>query len=142
MGDDLDILIGAAEARGAELVGAEPRAAAAHFDPDTRSITVGLTSGCAFTFPAHLVPELADAESDALSDVEILGRGIGLHWEALDVDLSVPGLLAGLFGTRAWLDRQRASRAGAARSAAKIAAARANGRKGGRPRKAGGNPTE
>jgi len=28
----------------------------------------------------------------------ILGRGYGLHWEALDADLSVPGLLAGLFG--------------------------------------------
>jgi hypothetical protein len=70
-----------------------------------------------------------------LAQIEILGLGLGLHWEQLDVDLSVPGLLAGLFGTKAYMDRQRAARAGAATSVAKAAAARRNGRKGGRPRK-------
>jgi DNA invertase Pin-like site-specific DNA recombinase len=54
-----------------------------------------------------------------------------LHWEELDTDLSVAGLLAGLFGTRAHLARQ----AGSATSPAKAAAARANGAKGGRPRR-------
>jgi hypothetical protein len=63
----------------------------------------------------------------------VLGLGIGLHWEQLDVDVSVPGLLAGLFGTKAWMDRQRAARAGTARSPAKAEAARRNGAKGGRP---------
>ncbi len=71
-----------------------------------------------------------------MAQIEILGLGLGLHWERLDVDLSVPGLLAGLFGTKAYMDRQRAARAGAATSAAKAAAARRNGAKGGRPRKA------
>jgi hypothetical protein len=47
------------------------------------------------------------------------------------VDLSIPGLLAGLFGTKAYMAR----RAGQAKSPAKAAAARENGRKGGRPRK-------
>jgi len=64
----------------------------------------------------------------------VLGLGLGLHWERLDVDASVPGLLAGLFGTRAWLDRQRATRAGTTRSPARAAATRRNGAKGGRPR--------
>jgi hypothetical protein len=50
----------------------------------------------------------------------------------------VPGLLAGLFGTKAYMDRQRAARAGSATAAAKAAAARRNGAKGGRPRKAAG----
>ncbi|MDX2223212.1 MAG: DUF2442 domain-containing protein, partial [Rhodospirillaceae bacterium] len=63
------------------------------------------------------------------------GAGYGLHWPDLDVDLSVPGLLAGLFGTRAYIDRLRARRAGSATSKAKSAAARRNGAKGGRPRK-------
>ena len=44
------------------------------------------------------------------------------------------GLLAGVFGTRSWMARQ----AGQARSEAKAAAARANGAKGGRPRKVAG----
>lgn len=47
------------------------------------------------------------------------------------MDLSVPGLMAGLFGTKAYMAR----RAGQATSAAKAAAARKNGRKGGRPRR-------
>lgn len=68
---------------------------------------------------------------DQLAAVELLGQGYGLHWEELDVDLSLPGLMAGLFGTKAWMAR----RAGQATSAAKAAAARANGAKGGRPRK-------
>jgi len=42
---------------------------------------------------------LERASDAALSAVEILWLGTGLHWEQLDVDLSVPGLLAGLFGT-------------------------------------------
>jgi hypothetical protein len=71
--------------------------------------------------------------------VSILGLGLALHWEKRDVDLSVPGLLAGLFGTKAYMDRERAARAGSATSPAKAAAARRNGTKGGRPRKSGGS---
>jgi hypothetical protein len=61
--------------------------------------------------------------------------GFNLHWPALDVDLFVPALLAGVFGTRAWMARELARVGGQARSAAKTKAARANGAKGGRPRK-------
>ena len=61
----------------------------------------------------------------------MLGGGSGLHWKTLDVDLSVPDLLAGLFGTKAYMAR----RAGQARSPAMATAARANGANGGRPRK-------
>ena len=96
---------------------------------------VDLTNGCSFAFPARSAQGLERASDAELAQVEILGLGLGLHWERLGVDLSVPGLVAGLFGTRAWMDRQRAARAGAARSAAKASAARRNGAKGGRPRK-------
>jgi len=47
----------------------------------------------------------------------------------------VPGLLMGVFGTRAWMASELARRAGQAKSPAKAAAARVNGRKGGRPRR-------
>ena len=36
----------------------------------------------------------------------MLGLGYGLRWDRLDVDLSVPGLLAGLIGTKTCMDRQ------------------------------------
>ncbi len=54
-----------------------------------------------------------------------------VHWNPLNADLSIPGLLAGLFGTKAYLAQQ----AGRTTSPAKAAAARANGAKGGRPRR-------
>jgi hypothetical protein len=51
------------------------------------------------------------------------------------VDLFVPALVAGRFGSRAWMVRELARHAGQAKSPAKAAAAKANGAKGGRPRK-------
>ena len=78
---------------------------------------------------------MARASDAALADVAILGRGYALHWPRLDADFTVPGLLMGVFGTRAWMASELARRAGQSRSPAKAAAARANGRKGGRPRR-------
>ncbi|KZY38011.1 hypothetical protein A3731_41145 [Roseovarius sp. HI0049] len=111
----------------------EPRADAVHYDKRNSRIIVDLTNGCTFAFPPRLVQGLETAADENLAAVEILGAGYGLHWEALDVDLSIPGLMAGLFGTKAYMAR----RAGQTKSPAKAAAARENGRKGGRPRKQG-----
>ena len=133
MGDDVDILIAEAEARGRAMRAAEPRAQSATYDAATGRVTVELTNECSFTFPARKVQGLHQASDYVLAAVEVLPLGLGLHPETLDVDASVPGLLAGLFGTRAWMDRQRAAH-GSARSPAKAAAARRNGVKGGRPR--------
>lgn len=112
----------------------EPRARAASFDRQSGRIVVELTNGCTFVFPSNLAQGLETATDEQLAKVEILGAGYGLHWEALDVDLSIPGLMAGIFGTRAHMARQ----AGLAKSPAKASASRANGAKGGRPRKSGG----
>jgi hypothetical protein len=95
---------------------------------------IGGSAGSSWACPPHLAEGLETATDDQLAGVELLGEGYGLHWEALDADLSVPGLLAGLFGTKAYMAR----RAGQATSPAKAAAARENGAKGGRPRKAVG----
>lgn len=112
----------------------EPRAAAARYDRASGRVIVDLENGCVFAFPPRLVQGLEGASDDQLADIEILGRGYGLGWRALDVDFSLPGLMAGAFGTASWMAR----RAGRSTSVAKAAAARANGAKGGRPRKAAG----
>jgi hypothetical protein len=132
--DALDREIEAAERRGRRIGREEPRAASARYARETGCIHVDLTNGCSFAFPAALVEGLSQASADQLSEVEVLGLGLGLHWEALDLDLSVPELLAGVFGTRAWMNRVRASKAGSASSPAKAAAARRNGARGGRPK--------
>jgi hypothetical protein len=136
MSDDVSTMVAEAERRGTRSLNTEPRARRARYDRRTRRILVDLTNGCSFAFPARQAQGLEWASDAELAQVEVLGLGFGLHWERLDVDLSVPGLLAGLFGTKAYVDRQRAARAGSATSAAKAAAARRNGAKGGRPRKA------
>jgi hypothetical protein len=109
----------------------ESRARSARYDRKSGRVIVELTNGCTFAFPPRLAQDLEEAGEDQLAAVEILPTGYGLHWEELNVDLSIPGLLSGIFGTRSYMAR----RAGSAVSPAKSAAARRNGMKGGRPRK-------
>ena len=125
--------IGRAAKRPATMAG--PRAKSARYDRKNRRIVVTLTNGCLFSFPPEKAQGLVAATATELAEVQVTGRGYGLHWPALDADLSVPGLLAGLFGSAAWM-REMGRRGGSATSTAKQAAARENGRKGGRPRKA------
>ena len=123
--------IDAALARGKIARAGEPRAKTVRYDRKLDRIVVELTNGCTFTFPPRLAQGLEAATDAQLAAIEILGHGYGLHWQALDVDISIPGLLAGIFGTKAYMARL----AGQAKSPAKAAASRANGGKGGRPRK-------
>jgi len=112
---------------------AEPRAATATYRARDEALYVELTNGAAFTIPVKLIPALQHASPRDIREVEVLGRGGGLHWEALDVDLSVPALVSSVFEGREWL-AELGRIGGRQSSPAKAAAARKNGRKGGRPR--------
>jgi hypothetical protein len=113
----------------------EPRARSARYDRESGRIVVELKSGAAFAVPAALLPELGGAPPAALEGVEPVSGGEGIAWEALDVHVSVPGLLAAMLGPE--LVRAFARRGGSSTSERKAAAARANGRRGGRPRRSG-----
>lgn len=118
--------------RAAEEAG--PRAESARFNHDTGRVEVELRNGCLFAFPAEMGQGLRGASPEELAAVTVTPGGFGLHWEALDADLAVPALMAGVFGTEAWM--RELGRAGGRRTSdAKAAAARENGRRGGRPRK-------
>ena len=125
----------AANERGRMKFETEPRAVAARYDAKAQRIVVDLASGATFTFPPALAQVLCDASPEELSKIEVSPAGFGLHWPRIDADYTVKGLMNGVFGTAKWM----ASRAGRATSEAKAAAARANGAKGGRPRKVAGS---
>ncbi len=108
---------------------------AARYDPTADRVIISLNTGLDLVFPPSLAEGLAGGDANALSVIEISPSGLGLHWPALDADLYVPGLLQGQFGSRHWVAAELGGQGGRTRSAAKTAAAQANGRKGGRPRK-------
>jgi hypothetical protein len=97
-------------------------------------VVIDLVNGCSYAFPAALVQDLQGASHDDLAAVAVEGLGFNLRFPALDVDLYVPALVSGVFGTRAWMARGLASIAGQKASKAKAVATRSNGAKGGRPR--------
>lgn len=124
----------AARAREARERRAGRRATSARYDRFSGRIVLELSNGYLFGFPAKSSPYLAKATAKQLSAVEVGPGGSGLRWEELDVDLSVPGLLLSALGRGEQLT-ELARIAGRSTSAAKAAASRANGAKGGRPRK-------
>ncbi len=133
MADLTHAQIAAANERGRLYRAGHAVALAARYDRKPGRIVVDLDNGATFAFPPELVQGLSGASERDLAEVEVIAAGEGLHWERLDVDYQVAGLLNGVFGTAKWL----AAQAGRRTSPAKVAAARENGRKGGRPRKAG-----
>jgi hypothetical protein len=72
-------------------------ATAAHVDEDT--IWVSLADGCTLGVPLAWVPRLLAAPPEARADVTL--SPYGLHWEALDEDISVPALMAEVPGRAA-----------------------------------------
>jgi hypothetical protein len=128
-----------AEAAMQARMAAGPRAVKARYDRRRRRVIVGLDNGLELAFPPELAEGLGAGSAVELSDIEITPAGLGLHWPKLDVDLYLPGLLNGVFGSPRWMAGQMGRLGGRARSDAKAAAARVNGQRGGRPRKTGGS---
>jgi hypothetical protein len=112
----------------------EPRAETAYYDRSADRIVVELSNGADFRFSPSAVQELVSASPDELAGVEISPSGRTLRWQSLDADLSLPGLMAGIFGTKIWM-AHLGRIGGQATSQAKTDAARLNGIKGGRPTK-------
>ena len=105
----------------------------AEYERNHDLVTLYLEDGVRVSIPRTHLQGLQEAKPAQVSKIEILGRGTGLHWPLLDVDHYVPGLLNRVFGTSRWM-ADLGRRGGAVTSTAKAAAARANGKKGGRPK--------
>lgn len=127
--------IAAANARGREMLRSVPHAVAARYDVERGRVVVELSNGVELAFRPSDAQGLDQATAEDLAEIVIEARGFGLHFPRLDADLYVPGLLAGQLGSKAWMAARLGREGGKARTPAKQAAARANGRLGGRPRR-------
>jgi Protein of unknown function (DUF2442) len=118
--------------RGKEAKLNEPRATRVIYDGDTSRLIIELTSRALLGIPVEKIQGLGNASPQIISQVELAPSGDSVHWEALDLDLSLPGLVAGVLGTKAWMI-ELGRKGGIVQSEAKATAARTNGLKGGRP---------
>jgi hypothetical protein len=123
-----------ARKRGRAEMARELQAKSVRYDRDSDRIVVDLKNGSTFIFPPQLIEGLADSSPQVIAEVELGPRGAALFWKKLDQHYSLAGLTAGVFGSKAWMVKHL-RKAGSVTSKAKAAAARANGAKGGRPRK-------
>ena len=106
----------------------------ARYDSDADANELAFKGGGSMTIPRTVVPGLERASASKLDAVVVSPGGDSLSWPSLDVDVYVPGLVERAFGTRLFA-ASTGRRGGRRRSKAKAAAAKANGAKGGRPRK-------
>ncbi len=116
-------------------VRAKGYAVAAKYAPSAKMIVVKMASGMVMSIPVRLIEGLDGAAPEALAEIEINSSGLGLHWPKLDVDLYVPSLMKGKGRSQKSSAASLGALGGKVRSKAKSAAARENGKKGGRPRK-------
>jgi hypothetical protein len=121
--------------RKAKSTGRETVARTVEHIPGLNLLLVGLNIRRRLVLPIEDLQGLGEASHEQLANYELLGRGTGIRFPDLDVDLYVPALIEGVYGNRRWM-AQLGRKGGRAKTAAKRQAARANGAKGGRPRRA------
>lgn len=124
--------IPAARARGVKASRQGLRAVSARYRAAHEVLYIELTNGTVIGVPLSLVPALRHASKKALEEVEVTPTGSALHWERLDVDLSVPALIRDALGADA-LRSLFGAEGGRVVSERKAEAARRNGARGGRP---------
>lgn len=110
-------------------------ATAVWYVADLKALLVGFADHSAIAFPVANYPELAALGKAELHRVEIGFGGSALCLDSRDLHVSIAGLVSAsqpLMGLAATVV---AARNGRRSSEAKVRAAQANGRKGGRPRK-------
>ncbi len=60
---------------------------------DEKLLHVQLSDGRAISAPLEWFPKLSNATAEQRSHWRLIGKGIGIHWDDLDEDLSVAGLM-------------------------------------------------
>lgn len=58
------------------------------------ALKVILEDGREIAVPLELFPRLRDANEQQRKNWRLIGKGIGIHWEEIDEDISVKSILA------------------------------------------------
>jgi hypothetical protein len=97
-----------ATARALMMRGKNPTVTEAKYDRTTGLILLTLSNGKVFRFSPQNAQGLEHASAAELERIEISPSGFGIHFPKLDADFSVPGLLAGRFGSKKWMTGRNA----------------------------------
>ena len=65
---------------------------------DNRNVCIRLADNREIRFPASKNNRLAKASDEQLRDIELICGGTGIHWNQLDEDLSISGIIQGNLG--------------------------------------------
>jgi len=130
-----DIEFETANRRALAQQAAFPAVASVRYDRRVARIIIVLASGLELAFSPKQAEGLEHARPIDLADIEITPSGLGIHFPKLDADLYLPALLEGFLGSRRWMAAQMGKKGGTVSTKQKAAAARENGKKGGRPKK-------
>ena len=61
----------------------------------SNALIVDLDDGRSVSVPISWYPRLANGSPQEQNQWRLIGGGHGIHWEALDEDISIEGLIAG-----------------------------------------------
>ncbi len=101
-------------------------------------LTIRFEDGTGVLLPVKLFPEFDDFEPEDFAGLSVGFSGTALRHEGKDLHLSIAGMISASKPLMNMAASVISSRNGRQSSAAKAEAARANGKKGGRPRKVEG----
>jgi hypothetical protein len=60
------------------------------------TLSVDLSDGRSISIPIAWFPRLLHSTEQERNNWRLIGRGQGIHWEDIDEDISIEGLIAGL----------------------------------------------
>ena len=125
----------AATERAEHRLRTEPHIEKAHYDPKLGRVVVSLSNRAWFAFRPEDAQGLEGSTHVELKTIKITPSTFGLHFPLRDAYFDITDLMQGHFGSKKWMAARLGAAGGAVKSKAKSAAARANGKLGGRPRK-------
>lgn len=103
--EELDAQIEAARSAADANRASEVRAVSARYDRASRRVIIELTSGATLLIPVDRIEALQGATDDDLAAVEANPLGDGIAWSRLDWHHGLAALMAGRYGSRAWMER-------------------------------------